>query len=138
MFDIFISHSGNDKTSFVEPLVTELKKLGLCIWYDKYNINKGDNIRESIINGINESVIFVAIISNQYYQSNWANLELGILQANYPNNFLSILFSDVKEFTAEKYPFLLNYSYIEAEYPICNIANILKNIVFEKKQERGL
>ena len=138
MFDIFISHSGNDKSSFVEPLVVELNKLGLCIWYDKDNINKGDNIKESIINGINESVIFVAIISNQYYQSNWANLELGILQAQYPNNFLSILFSDVKEFTAQKYPFLLNYSYIEADDSISNIANKLKNIVSQKKQERGL
>ena len=41
MFDVFISHSSIDKKGFVEPLVDELNKLGLQVWYDKNSIHKG-------------------------------------------------------------------------------------------------
>ena len=44
MFDVFISHSSIDKKGFVEPLVDELNKLGLQVWYDKNSIHKGDTV----------------------------------------------------------------------------------------------
>lgn len=137
MYDIFISHSSIDKPEFVEPLVNKLSDMGLSVWYDKYNIHKGDKIKSSIINGINESVVFVAVISFNYYSSNWANLELGMLQANYPDNFIPIIFPDTKEYTGQKYPFLLEHNYILARRVLSELAEELNIAVLEKKQERG-
>lgn len=137
MYDVFISHSSFDKDSFVEPLVIELKKLGLNVWYDKYSIHKGEKIKESIINGIRESVLFIAVISENYYNSNWSNLELGILEANYPENCLPLVFENVKSTTLSKYPFLLEHNYIKANNEICYLSNEINNIICEKKQESG-
>lgn len=138
MFDIFISHSSLDKSKFVEPLAHELRKMGLQVWYDKYSTRKGDKIKDSIIEGINESLIFVAIISRNYYESNWANLELGILQSSHSENLLPIIFPDIKNWTGQKYPFLLDYNYIETKKSIKEVARELYKIVIEKKQNRGL
>lgn len=71
MFDVFISHSGKDKELFVEPLVKDLNKMGLNVWYDKNSIQSGEKVRDSIINGIKESLIFLAILSPNYFHSNW-------------------------------------------------------------------
>lgn len=138
MFDVFISHSGKDKELFVEPLVKDLNKMGLNVWYDKNSIQSGEKVRDSIINGIKESLIFIAILSPNYFHSNWANLELGIIQDNNPDNFIPVIFSNAKELTANQYPFLLNYSYVETDYYKYDIALRLKKLVDEKKQERGL
>lgn len=138
MFDVFISHSGKDKIDFVEPLVNELNKYGRSVWYDKHNLNKGDKVREEIINGIKESVIFVAVLSNHYYESNWANMELGILQCQHADNFLPIIFPDAKEITSQKYPFILNYNYIENVGLVQSIAQEINTAVMKKRQERGL
>ena len=128
MFDIFISHSNLDKPTFVEALVQKLSKNGLSVWYDKYNIYKGDKIKEAILKGIEESVIFVAIISKNYFNSKWANLELGVLQTNHPDNIIPIIFSNVKETVGQTYPFLLNYNYIEACADIDEIVTMLKDV----------
>lgn len=69
---------------------------------------------------------------------NWANLELGIIQDNNPDNFIPVIFSNAKELTANQYPFLLNYSYVEMDCYKYDIALRLKKLVNEKKQERGL
>ena len=37
--------------------------MGLQVWYDKNSIHKGDKIKDSIINGIAESVVFLVVIS---------------------------------------------------------------------------
>ncbi len=138
MYDIFLSHSSADKEAFVEPLVKELEIRGLQIWYDKNNINRGDRIRESILSGISESVLFVAVISEHYYASSWANLELGILQANKPESLLPIVFSSVKDFTGQKYPFLLEHNYISGDMPITQIADELFRCITDRKQEYGI
>ena len=140
MFDIFISHSSIDKGCFVEPLVDELNKLGLQVWYDKYSIHKGDKIKDSIIKGIAESVVFLAVVSKNYYKSNWSNMELGILQADNPDNLLPIIFTDVKKHTGLKYPFILDHNYIEVDSKkeIKEIALELSEVVALKKQESGL
>ncbi len=138
MFDIFISHSSLDKSTFVEPLVKKLSQMGLNVWYDKYSIYKGDKIKETILKGIEESVFFVAIISENYFSSNWASLELGILQTNHPDNIIPIVFSNAKEIVEQTYPFLLDCNYIEAGEDVNQIATMLQDVIQIRKQERGL
>lgn len=138
MFDVFISHSSLDKEKFVQPLVEELQKFNLRVWYDKYSINKGDIIKDSIIYGINSSIFFVTVLTQNYFQSNWSNVELGVVQATPFNNFLPIVFEESKNLVAQKYPFILGYNYIDGNTSIQDIAEKIKNIVNKKKQECGL
>lgn len=46
IYDVFISHASEDKTEVVEPLATELIKLGLSVWYDKWSLQLGDSLRK--------------------------------------------------------------------------------------------
>lgn len=138
MFDVFISHSSLDKPTFVEPLVHKLSQIGLNVWYDKYSIYKGYKIKEAILKGIEESVFFVAIISDNYFSSNWASLELGVLQTNRPDNIIPIIFPNAKEIVGQTYPFLLDYNYIESCEDIDHLATILQDVIRVRKQERGL
>lgn len=138
MYDVFISHSGKDKTDFVEPLVNELIKYGRNVWYDKHSLNKGDKVQEEIINGINESVIFIAILSNRYFESNWANMELGILQSRHPSNLLPVIFPEAKKIIGQNYPFILNINYIEYAGSIKSIAQEINDSIIKKRQEQGL
>ena len=138
MFDVFISHSSLDKKDIVNPLVDQLTKKGLKIWYDKTDIAKGDIIKDEIITGINESVVFIAVITNNFFESNWASLELGILQAISPNNLIPLISKDSKNFACQRYPFLFDHNYIEIDYPIQSIVEEINISVIRKKQEYGL
>lgn len=138
MYDVFISHSSIDKLNFVEPLYSALINAGLQVWYDKYNIISGDNIRETIMNGVQSSVIFLAVISKNYFECSWANIELGILQTSFPENCIPVIFNDAKDLTRDKYFFLLNKSYIDGNSPINEIAIKIVNMVNIRKKERGI
>ena len=45
---IFVSHSSEDKITYVEDLVNEIKSLGISVFYDKDVITWGDNLKEKI------------------------------------------------------------------------------------------
>lgn len=137
MYDVFISHSSLDKPTIVKPLVEQLLKEGLEVWYDHNNIAKGDIIMEDIITGINESVIFIPVITENFFDSNWASLELGILQAKSPKNLIPIINEDAKHVVSQKYPFLLDHNYIQISYPLQNVTDEIKTAVLKKKQECG-
>ena len=66
-------------------------------------------------------------------------MELGILSAGSFDNFLPLLFSDIKKQTGQKYPFILEHNYIEVgpEKEIKEIALGLKEVIDERKQESG-
>lgn len=137
MYDVFISHSSLDKPTIVKPLVDQLIKAGLEVWYDQNNIAKGDIIREDIITGINESVVFVPVITKHFFESSWSSLELGILQTISPKNLIPIIDEDAKNIVGQKYPFLLEHNYIQLSYPLQKVADEIKASVLKKKHECG-
>lgn len=138
MYDVFLSHSSLDKSDIVAPLVDQLSKNGLLVWYDNNEINKGEIIKEKIISGINESVVFVAVITNNFFQSNWASLELGLLESISPNNLIPIISKNVKSIASQRYPFLFDHNYIEFNDQLDNVVKELSNAVNRIKQESGL
>lgn len=82
-YDVFISHAFEDKASFVNEFVDELKKQGLKVWYDTDAMKWGDSMRERIDKGLAKSKYGVVILSPNYIADNkyWTKAELnGLFQ----------------------------------------------------------
>lgn len=75
-YDVFISHSSEDKDNFVRPLAEELKKLGVAVWYDDFELKIGDSLREKIDYGLSNSKFGIVVLSNSFFQRKWTKYEL--------------------------------------------------------------
>lgn len=79
--DAFVSHASEDKKSFVTPLVEELQKYGLKIWFDKFTLKVGDSLRKAIEDGLATSRFGIVILSPSFFAKNWPQSELNGLFA---------------------------------------------------------
>lgn len=74
-FDIFISHASEDKT--VARKITEnLNDSGVKVWFDENVLRLGDDLREGIENGINNSRFALIILSHNFFKKEWPRNEL--------------------------------------------------------------
>lgn len=74
--DVFISHATEDKESFVNELVEELKKRKVKVWVDDLKIKWGDPLRKSIDEGLNKSRFGIVVISKHFIAKGWTQYEL--------------------------------------------------------------
>lgn len=74
---VFISYSSDTKDSIAEPLAEELINMGIEIWFDEYSIQAGDSISQEIAKGVENTDTAVLIVSQNFFNSNWAQKELG-------------------------------------------------------------
>lgn len=75
MSRVFLSHASIDKP-FVEKLAQDLMKMGVQVWYDKWEIKVGDTILWKIAEGIEESDYLVIVISKEAWESDWVRKEI--------------------------------------------------------------
>ena len=75
-YDVFISHASEDKTEIAKPLASYLKKRGLKIWLDDFELTIGDSISKSIDRGLAESRFGVVILSPSFFKKKWPKREL--------------------------------------------------------------
>ena len=75
-FDVFISHSTEDKEAVVRPLAHALRKRGLIVWYDEFQLRIGDSIREKIDAGIAQSRFGLVVLSKSFFDKGWTRYEL--------------------------------------------------------------
>ncbi len=75
-WDLFVSHASEDKDDIVKPLVDELERYGLKVWYDEFELKIGDSLSESIDKGIIHSKNGLIIISKSFLNKNWTDYEL--------------------------------------------------------------
>ena len=54
-WDLFISHTSEEKESVARPLAEELRKRGLSVWYDEFTLYLGDSLRKKIDEGLAHS-----------------------------------------------------------------------------------
>jgi signal transduction histidine kinase len=80
-WDVFISHAGEDKDSFVRPLAIELQNNGLRVWYDEFSLKLGDSLNESINRGLSESQFGIVVLSQSFFEKKWPKRELDGLVA---------------------------------------------------------
>lgn len=85
-YDVFISHASEDKEEFVEPLAKELVRIGVKVWYDKFSMKWGDNLRQSIDKGLANSKYGVIVISSAFISKRWPAYELDGLIAREMND----------------------------------------------------
>lgn len=80
-YDAFISHATEDKDDLVRPLAGMLKEYGFRIWYDEFELEIGDSLRESIDQGLVNSRYGIVILSQKFLDKNWTKYELNSLVA---------------------------------------------------------
>lgn len=76
MYDAFISHATEDKESFVNEFVEELKNRTVKVWVDALRIQWGDSLRKSIDEGLKKSHFGVVVISPHFIAKGWTQYEL--------------------------------------------------------------
>lgn len=82
-YDVFVSHAWEDKESFADEFVQELRKLNLRVWYDTSQIKWGDSMRAKIDDGLKKAQFGVVILSPDYIKEGkyWTKTELdGLFQ----------------------------------------------------------
>lgn len=75
-YDVFISHASEDKNDVARPLAEALRKNGLSVWYDEFELRIGDSLRRKIDKGIANSNFGVIVISRDFISKGWTNYEL--------------------------------------------------------------
>ncbi|HKP11279.1 MAG TPA: TIR domain-containing protein, partial [Blastocatellia bacterium] len=73
-YDVFLSHSSKDKAT-VRPLAERLRADGLRVWFDEWEIKRGDNKQTKIKAGLEQSRVLVLCMSANTFGSEWAKLE---------------------------------------------------------------
>ncbi|TKV56867.1 toll/interleukin-1 receptor domain-containing protein [Nakamurella flava] len=78
--DVFLSHASEDK-AFTKSLADMLVRLGIPAWWDGYQIELGDDIREKVTEGLRAARYGVIILSENFYGANkrWTKDELAAL-----------------------------------------------------------
>ena len=76
VYDVFISHSSEDKEDVVRPLATALQGEGLRVWYDEFELKIGDSLRRKIDQGLANSRFGLVVLSPSFISKGWTNYEL--------------------------------------------------------------
>jgi WD40 repeat protein len=84
-YDVFLSHSAKDK-SVVRDVAERLRKDGLRVWFDEWEIRPGDSIPAKIEEGLERSRALVLCMSANAFGSDWAQLESGTFRFRDPLN----------------------------------------------------
>lgn len=111
---VFISHSSDDKESFIEPLVTDLENCYINVWFDKRKILPGDNLRKSIFkDGLDKADVALIFFTQNSLKSSWVDREIKhVLREetkkgnNFDLNKIISIFDSQKTYEeiAERYP----------------------------------
>src|SRR5215813_1387980 len=85
LFDVFLSHSSKDK-AVVRPLAERLRRDGVRVWFDEWEIRPGDSIPAKVEEGLERSRVLVLCMSANAFGSDWAQLEAGTFRFRDPLN----------------------------------------------------
>lgn len=80
-YDLFVSYAGEDDAVLVHPLVDELQRRNLAVWYAGQQLSMGDSLASKINDGLAHSRYGVVILSPAFLAKNWPMFELQTLVA---------------------------------------------------------
>ncbi|HEV2960262.1 MAG TPA: toll/interleukin-1 receptor domain-containing protein [Candidatus Angelobacter sp.] len=81
-FDVFICHASEDKVSFVDPLAHALQTAGIKVWYDRFVLDWGEDLRSFIDSGLRDCRFGIVVFSKAFLgKKKWTEYELNGLFA---------------------------------------------------------
>ncbi|MES2394430.1 MAG: toll/interleukin-1 receptor domain-containing protein [Bacteroidota bacterium] len=89
-WDVFISHSSEDKDTLVRELANMLDNLGVKVWYDEFSLKVGDSLTQKIDEGLIDSNFGIVIISNAFLNKKWTDYEYRSLLSK-EDNFKKVI-----------------------------------------------
>jgi hypothetical protein len=114
-FDVFLSHSSKDK-AVVREFAERLRRDGLKVWLDDWEIRPGDPILARISDGLDRSRILLLFMSRNGLGSRWTTVEHQAILFADPLNprrrFIPLLLDD-----AEIPALLRQYAYVDWQTP---------------------
>lgn len=118
-YDVFISHASKDKNVYVDSLNAAVRKLGLNIFYDTDVLSWGDNWKQVIIDGTKSSEFAIIVISNNFFDREWTERELGeflsLQNENHQKIVLPLLYGISLDELKEHYPELGDIQCVSAD-----------------------
>lgn len=75
-YDAFLCHASEDKEDIANSLYSALTKKGKKIWYDNFVLKLGDSLRLKIEEGLQYSNYGIVILSKNFFNKNWPQIEL--------------------------------------------------------------
>jgi hypothetical protein len=84
-YDAFLSHSAEDAL-VVDHVAQRLRRDGLRVWFDQWEIRPGDSIPAKIDEGLEASRVLVFFMSVNAFGSEWTQLETRTFQFRDPQN----------------------------------------------------
>lgn len=76
VWDVFISHAGEDKADVARPLYEALTAHGVSVWFDEAELRIGDSLRRKIDQGLARSAFGVVVFSSAFFAKGWPQYEL--------------------------------------------------------------
>lgn len=74
---VFISHSSEDKKTYIDPIVSDLEDCFINVWIDRRKILPGDNLRKSIFrDGLDKADVALLFFTEQSLKSSWVDREI--------------------------------------------------------------
>lgn len=96
-WDVFLSHSSVDKPR-VARLAERLEDAGLKVWFDRQDIDDGQDIVAAIEDGLERSRVLILCMTKSALESEWVRVERNTATfrdpANAERRFLPLLFED--------------------------------------------
>lgn len=136
--DFFISHASEDKDNLVRPLVNELARLGISVWYDEQTLELGDSLRRNIDDGLKKASYGIVILSHAFFSKKWTQYELDGLINRAVNDDGKVLLPIWHNIDAGE---VAEYSHYMADklalqtsiHTISEIANELSKIAYKRR-----
>jgi hypothetical protein len=84
-WDVFLSHSSIDKPR-VARLAERLTAAGFSVWFDRPNIDSGEDIVTAIEQGLERSRVLILCMTKAAFESEWVRLERNTATFRDPGN----------------------------------------------------
>lgn len=124
---IFLSYSYKDRP-WVEEFATALKKEGIDVWFDPFEISLGENIRERLQSALRSCSVLIVILSANSAKSPWIFFELGAAVAD-NKKIIPIVIDDIGQ--AHLPLPLTKYQYLREKSPVQASKVISKTLKIE-------
>lgn len=133
LYDVFISHAGEDKLDFVTPLAKLLRERRVEVWFDEFTLTVGKSLRQSIDAGLTKSRFGIVVLSPSFFGKSWPEWELnGLVQrqlAGTDNVILPIWHKITHREVAKYSPSLANIVALSSDLGLEEVASGLLKVI---------